>query len=163
MQSINDRVNRAANATRKRVDEGISGILRAMRKERNVVAQEDLPAKFDDDESEAIRQRMEAIQAEMNAVIEEMADMESRLLAQQQALEAQQRTLPSYASSETAERRKSDRKTNGTNGAKGASRDGAKGASRDGANGSSRNGADGASRPTFVEARKKSVDNDKSN
>ena len=65
--------------------------------------------KFDDDESEAIRQRMEAIQAEMNTVIDEMAEMESRLLAQQEALEAQQPKLP-YASSETTGRKTSNRK-----------------------------------------------------
>ncbi len=146
MQSINDRVNRAANATRKRVDEGISGILRALRQDGNTVVKEDLPAKFDDDESEAIRQRMEAIQAEMNSVIDEMAEMESRLLAQQEALEAQQPKLP-YASSETTGRKTSNRKTNGTNGA----------------NGVARNGTNGASRPEFVEARKKNVDRDKPN
>jgi len=167
--NIQKRAGEAATVTRKRVDEGVSSILRMLGVNRNTneqkapkeeettaakAAVESKPEKLEqptetkmrpkkketqDDDPEAIRLRMEAIQNEMNAVIEEMAEMESRLLAQQQQLETQQRNLASIIPESDSSSRKA--RTNGAKngGANGASANGKNG----GANGASANGKNG--------------------
>ena len=159
--NIQKRAGEAATVTRKRVDEGVSSILRMLGVNRNTneqkapkeeettaakAAVESKPEKLEqptetkmrpkkketqDDDPEAIRLRMEAIQNEMNAVIEEMAEMESRLLAQQQQLETQQRNLASIIPESDSSSRKAR-----TNGAKNGGANGASANGKNGANGS---------------------------